>query len=82
MAAKLKSGASELRENLSKRAGEAVTRISPTVVSAGSYVRGTNFDDFAVDLRDVIQKYPISSCLVALAVGALVKGGVGSRDGY
>ena len=82
MAAKLKSGASELRENLSKRAGEAVTRISPTVVSAGSYVRGTNFDDFTGDLRDVIQKYPISSCLVALAVGALVKGGVGSRDGY
>jgi uncharacterized protein YjbJ (UPF0337 family) len=82
MAAKLKTGASELRENLSKRAGEAVNRISPTVVSARSYVRGTNLDEFTGDLRNVIQKYPIYSCLVALAVGALAKGGVGSRDGY
>jgi len=82
IAAKLKAGASELRENISKRAGEAASRITPTVVSAGSYVRGTNLDDFAGDLRDVIQKYPISSCLVALAVGALAKGCAGSRDGY
>jgi hypothetical protein len=30
----------------------------------------------------VIQKYPIYSCLVALAVGALARGCAGSRDGY
>jgi uncharacterized protein YjbJ (UPF0337 family) len=82
MAAKLKTGASDLRENLSKKAGEAASRITPTVVSAGSYVRGTSLDDFTGDLRNVIQKYPIYSCLVALAVGALAKGGVGSRDDY
>ena len=82
MAGKLKTGASELRENLSKKAGEAASRITPTVVSAGSYVRGTSLDDFTGDLRNVIQRYPIYSCLVALAVGALAKGGVGSRDGY
>ena len=82
MAAKLKAGASELGENLSKKAGEAASRITPTVVSAGSYVRGTSLDDLTGDLRNVIQKYPIYSCLVALAVGALVKGGVGSRDDY
>ena len=81
MAAKLKAGASELRENLSKKAGEAVNRISPTVESARSYARGTNLDEFTGDLRTVIQKYPIYSCLVALAVGALAKG-VGSRDRY
>ena len=82
MAAKLKTGASELRENLSKRAGEAASRITPTVVSAGSYVRGTSLDDATGDLRNVIQRYPIYSCLVALAVGALAKGGLGSRDDY
>jgi uncharacterized protein YjbJ (UPF0337 family) len=82
MAAKLKTGASELKENLSKKAGEAVHRLSPTVESARSYISGTNLDEFTGDLRNVIQKYPIYSCLVALAVGALVKGGVGSRDGY
>lgn len=82
MAAKLKTGASELRENLSKKAGEAASRITPTVVSAGSYVRGASLDDFTGDLRNVIQKYPIYSCLVALAVGALAKGSVGSRDDY
>jgi uncharacterized protein YjbJ (UPF0337 family) len=82
MAAKLKAGASELRENLSKRAGEAVDRLSPTVQSARSYVRGTNLDDFTGDLRDVIRKYPIYSCLVGLAVGMLAKGSVGSRDRY
>jgi uncharacterized protein YjbJ (UPF0337 family) len=82
MAAKLKTGAGELRENLSKRAGEAASRITPTVVSAGSYVRGTSLDDVTGDLRNVIQRYPIYSCLVALAVGALAKGGLGSRDDY
>jgi uncharacterized protein YjbJ (UPF0337 family) len=82
MAAKLRTGTSELRENLSKKAGDAASRITPTVVSAGSYVRGTSLDDFTGDLRSVIQKYPIYSCLAALALGALVKGGVGSRDGY
>jgi uncharacterized protein YjbJ (UPF0337 family) len=82
MAAKLKTGASELRENLSKRAGEAASRITPTVVSAGSYVRGTSLDDVTGDLRNVIQRYPIYSCLVALAVGALAKGGLGSHDDY
>jgi uncharacterized protein YjbJ (UPF0337 family) len=82
MAAKLKAGASELRENLAKKAGEAVNRISPTVVSAGSYVSGTNLDEFTGDLRNVIRKYPIYACLVALAVGVLAKGGIGSRDRY
>lgn len=82
MAAKLKTGASELRETLSKRAGEAASRITPTVASAGSYVRGTSLDDVTGDLRNVIQRYPIYSCLVALAVGALAKGGLGSRDDY
>jgi uncharacterized protein YjbJ (UPF0337 family) len=80
MAAKLKAGASELRENLAKKAGEAVDRLSPTVESASSYVRGTNLDDFVGDLRNVIRKYPIYSCLIGLAVGALAKGSVGSRD--
>lgn len=82
MAAKLKAGASGLRENLSKKAGEAVDRLSPTVESARSYVRGTNLDDFMGDLRNVIRKYPIYSCLAGLAVGVLVKGSVGSRDDY
>ncbi len=82
MAAKLKAGASELRENLAKKAGEAVNRISPTVVSAGSYVSGTNLDEFTGDLRNVIRKYPIYACIVALAVGVLAKGGIGSRDRY
>ena len=82
MAAKLKAGASGLRENLSKKAGEAVDRLSPTVDSARSYVRGTNLDDFMGDLRNVIRKYPIYSCLAGLAVGVLVKGSVGSRDDY
>jgi uncharacterized protein YjbJ (UPF0337 family) len=82
MAAKLKAGASELRENLAQKAGEAVNRISPTVVSAGSYVSGTNLDEFTGDLRNVIRKYPIYACLVALAVGVLAKGGIGSRDRY
>jgi uncharacterized protein YjbJ (UPF0337 family) len=82
VAAKLKAGASELRENLSKKAGEAVDRISPTVESARSYVRGTNLDEFTGDLRNVIRKYPIYACLVGLAVGVLAKGGVGSRDRY
>ena len=82
MAVKLKTGAGELRENLSKKAGEAASRLTPSVVSAGSYVRGTSLDDFTGDLRNVIQRYPIYSCLVALAVGALAKGGLGSRDDY
>jgi uncharacterized protein YjbJ (UPF0337 family) len=82
MAAKLKAGASELRTNLSKKAGEAVERLSPTMESARSYVRDTNLDEFAGDLRNVIRKYPIYACLVALAVGVLAKGGVGSRDRY
>jgi hypothetical protein len=71
-----------LRENLAQKAGEAVNRISPTVVSAGSYVSGTNLDEFTGDLRNVIRKYPIYACLVALAVGVLAKGGIGSRDRY
>lgn len=82
MAAKLKAGASELRENLSQKAGEAASRIAPTVESARSYVRGTNLDDLTGDLRNVIRKYPIYSCLVGLAVGILAKGSVGSRDRY
>jgi hypothetical protein len=45
-------------------------------------VRDTNLDEFAGDLRNVIRKYPIYACLVALAVGVLAKGGVGSRDRY
>jgi uncharacterized protein YjbJ (UPF0337 family) len=80
MAAKLKASAGELRENLSKKAGEAVERLSPSVESARSYVRGTNLDEFMGDLRNVIRQYPIYSCLVGLAVGALAKGRVGSRD--
>jgi uncharacterized protein YjbJ (UPF0337 family) len=82
MAAKLKAGASELRENLSQKAGEAVNRIAPTVESARSYVRGTNLDEVTGDLRNVIRKYPIYSCLAGLAVGILAKGSVGSRDRY
>ena len=82
MAAKLKAGASELRANLSKKAGEAVDRISSTRDSASSYVHDTNLDEFTGDLRNVIRKYPIYACLVALAFGVLVKGGVGSRDRY
>jgi uncharacterized protein YjbJ (UPF0337 family) len=82
MAAKLKAGASELRENLSQKAGEAASRLAPTVESARSYVRDTNLDEFTGDLRNVIRKYPIYACLVALAVGVLAKGGIGSRDRY
>jgi uncharacterized protein YjbJ (UPF0337 family) len=82
VAARLKAGASELRENLSKKAGEAVDRISPTMESARSYVRDTNLDEFTGDLRNVIRKYPIYSCLVGLAIGVLAKGSVGSRDRY
>lgn len=82
MAAKLKSGASELRANLSKKAGDAVERLSTTGESARSYVSGTNLDEFTGDLRNLIRQYPIYSCLVGLAVGVLVKGSVGSRDRY
>jgi uncharacterized protein YjbJ (UPF0337 family) len=82
MAAKLKVGASELRANLSKKAGEAVGRLSSTGESARSYIYDTNLDEFTGDLRNVIRKYPIYACLVALAVGVLAKGGVGSRDRY
>jgi len=82
MAARLRAGASELRENLSQKAGEAVNRIAPTVESARSYVRGTNVDELTGDLRNVIRKYPIYSCLVGLAVGILAKGSVGSRHRY
>jgi hypothetical protein len=82
MAAKLKVGASELRANLSKKAGEAVDRLSSTGESARSYISDTNLDEFTGDLRNVIRKYPIYACIVALAVGVLAKGGIGSRDGY
>jgi uncharacterized protein YjbJ (UPF0337 family) len=82
IAAKLKSGASELSANFSKKAGEAVDRLSPTVESARSYVSGTNLDEFTADLRNVIRKYPIYACLVALGVGVLAKGGVGLSDRY
>jgi len=82
MAAKLKAGASDLRANLAKRAGEAVERMSGTGESARSYMRDTSLDEFTGDLRDVIRKYPIYACLVALAVGVLAKGGVGSGDRY
>ena len=82
MAAKLKAGTSELRANLSKKAGEAVDRISSSADSASSYIHDTNLDQFTGDLRNVIRKYPIYSCLVGLAVGVLAKGSVGSRDRY
>ena len=82
MAAKLKAGASELRANLSKKAGEAVDRLSSTGESARSYVYDTNLDEFTGDLRNVIRKYPIYACLAALAVGVLAKGSVGSSDRY
>lgn len=80
MAAKLKAGASELRANLSKKAGEAVDRLSGTGESARSYIYETNLDEFTGDLRNVIRKYPIYACLVSLAVGVLAKGSVASRD--
>ena len=80
MAAKLKTGASELRANLSKKAGEAVDRLSGTGESARSYIYETNLDEFTGDLRKVIRNYPIYACLASLAVGVLAKGSVGSRD--
>jgi uncharacterized protein YjbJ (UPF0337 family) len=80
MAAKLKAGASELRANLSKKADQAVNRLSSTGESARSYISDKNVDEFTGDLRNVIRKYPIYACLVALAVGVLAKGGISSRD--
>jgi uncharacterized protein YjbJ (UPF0337 family) len=80
MAAKLKAGASELGANLTKKAGETVGRLSSTRHSASSYIHDTNLDEFTGDLRNLIRKYPIYSCLVGLAVGVLVKGSVGSHD--
>jgi len=82
MAAKLKAGTSDLRANISKKAGEAADRISSSADSASSYIHDTNLDEFTSDLRNVIRKYPIYSCLVGLAVGILAKGSVGSRDRY
>jgi uncharacterized protein YjbJ (UPF0337 family) len=82
MAAKLKAGASELGANLTKKAGETVGRLSSTRHSASSYIHDTNLDEFTGDLRKLIREYPIYSCLVALAVGALAKGSVGSSDRY
>ena len=80
MAAKLKAGASELGVNLTKKAGETVGRLSSTGHSASSYIHDTNLDEFTGDLRNLIREYPIYSCLVALAVGVLARGRVGSRD--
>jgi uncharacterized protein YjbJ (UPF0337 family) len=82
MAAKLKAGASELGANLTKKAGEAVGRLSSTRHSASSYIHDTNIDEFTGDLRNLIREYPIYSCLVALAVGVLAKGCVSSGDRY
>ena len=82
VAAKLKAGASELGANLTKKAGAAVGRLSSTRHSASSYIHDTNLDEFTGDLRNVIREYPIYSCLVALAIGVLAKGGVSSRDPY
>ena len=82
MAAKLKAGTSELRENLSKKAGEAVDRISSSADSATSYIHDTNLDEFTSDLRNVVRKYPLYACLVGLAVGVLAKSSLGSRDRY
>ena len=80
MAAKLKVGASELGANLSKKAGEAVDRLSSSAGSASSYIHATNLDEFTSDLRGFIRKYPIYACLVGLAVGVLAKSSLGSRD--
>ena len=81
-AAKLKAGTSELRANLSKKAGEAVDRISGSADSASSYIHDTNLDELSSDLRNVIRKYPIYACLVGLAVGVLAKSSLGSGDRY
>lgn len=82
MGAKLKAGASELRENVSRKAGEAVDRISSSADSARSYIKDTNLDEFTGDLRTLIRKYPIYACLAGLAVGILAKSSLGSRDRY
>lgn len=82
VAAKLKAGASELTANLSKRAGEAVNRMSRSADSASSYIHDKNLDEFTSDLRTVIKKYPLYACLVGLAVGVLAKSSLGSRDRY
>jgi uncharacterized protein YjbJ (UPF0337 family) len=82
MAAKLKAATGVLRANLSEKAGQAVDRISSTGESARSYAHDTSLDEFTSDLRDVIRKYPIYACLVGLAIGALAKSSLGSRDRY
>jgi uncharacterized protein YjbJ (UPF0337 family) len=80
MAAKLKAATSELRTNLSEKAGQAVDRISSSAGSASSYIHEANLDQFTGDLRNVIRKYPIYACLAVLAVGVLAKSSLGSRD--
>jgi uncharacterized protein YjbJ (UPF0337 family) len=82
MAAKLKAGTSELRENVSRKAGETVDRISSSADLARSYIKDTNLDEFTGDLRNLIRKYPIYACLAGLAVGILAKSSLGSRDPY
>jgi hypothetical protein len=70
---KLRTGASELGATVANKASEAVDRLSSSVGSARSYFRERNVDDLTGDLRDVIRKYPIYSCAVALGVGLLGK---------
>jgi uncharacterized protein YjbJ (UPF0337 family) len=82
LAAKLKAGTSELRANISQKAGEAVDRITSSADSASSYIHDTNLDEFSSDLRNVIRKYPIYACLVGLAVGVLAKSSLSSGDRY
>ena len=82
MVAKLKAATSELRANLSEKAGEAVNRLSSSADSASSYIHEANLDQFTNDLRNVIRRYPVSACLALLAVGVLAKSSLGSRDRY
>jgi len=79
---KLRTGASELGATVANKASEAVDRLSSSVGSARSYFQERNVDDLTGDLRDVIRKYPIYSCLVALGVGILSKGVMSSGDRY
>jgi uncharacterized protein YjbJ (UPF0337 family) len=80
--AKLKSATSDLRANLSEKAGGAVERISSSADSARSYVHDARLDEFAGELGNVVRKYPVYACLVALAVAALAKTSLGSRNRY
>jgi uncharacterized protein YjbJ (UPF0337 family) len=79
---KLRNSASELGASVANKASEAVDRLSSSVGSARSYIQERNVDDLTGDLRDIIRKYPIYSCLVALGVGILSKGVMSSGDRY